>query len=87
MFFDTPWTRLSDSQKQGRTKGMHTNGLRPRASEYFIIGPTRIGGTASVKKRHLSLYIREKSQSEQRDLDSCGYRTTRFIKINGKEIF
>ena len=87
MFFNTPWTRLSDSQKQGRTRGMHTNSLRPTASEYFIIGPTRIGGPASVKKRHLSLYIREKSQNEERDLDSYGYRTTRFIKINGKEIF
>lgn len=87
MFFNTPWTRLSDSQKQGRTRGMHTNSLRPTASEYFTIGPTRIGSPASIKKRHLSLYIREKSQSEERDLDTYASKTTRFIKINGKEMF
>ena len=83
--FNTEWTRLSDSQKQGRTKGMRSIVHSYSANHYNLIGPSRI--RHSTDKRDLSLYIRERSAYERRDIEHYSFKTIKFIKVNGKEIF
>ena len=83
MVFNTEWTRLSDSQRQGRSKGMNLKGIRPTAHLYSTIGPTRI----QIKNADQSLYTREKTCSEKRDVEHYSLKTMHFIKVNGKEIY
>jgi hypothetical protein len=85
MFFDADWTRLSDSQRQGRNKGMNLKGLRPTAYLHQNIGPMRV--RVHNENRDVSLYIREKTSGEKRDQEHFSYKTQTFIKVNGKEIF
>ena len=87
MFFDTPWTRLSDCQKQGRKKGMRNTSGGLTADEYFAIGPVR---SLTDKERYDphnyyggSIY---KPLDWKRE-DPCTSGQGRFIKVNGKEIF
>jgi len=86
MFFDTPWTRLSDSQKQGKTKNTRIiSGFT--ASQYFAIGPVR----SLTDKKKYDRYNRYgggifKPSYWKREDESFS-RQRSFIKINGKEIF
>ena len=79
MFFNTPWTRLTDSQKQGRTKGMYNTTPRPTASEYFTIGPVKYTEEPDV-------FDRNRNGNWRKIVKRFPSRPT-FIKVNGKEIF
>jgi hypothetical protein len=85
MFFDTDWTRLSDSQRQGRNKGLNFKRLRPTAYLHSNIGPMRI--RVKNEEREVSLYVRERGYYERKDQEWVSYSTIKFIKVNGKEIF
>lgn len=82
MFFDTPWTRLSDSQKQ---KGISPINSRPTASEYFTIGSVR---GIQEKDHHYNdgYYYRPSNWKKEPQKQSVALLST-FIKINGKEIY
>ena len=79
MVFNTPWTRLTDSQKQGRTKGMYNTVVRPTASEYFTIGPVEHTLAPDVFDRN--------KNANWRKIIKPSPPLSRFIKVNGKEIF
>jgi hypothetical protein len=79
MVFNTPWTRLTDSQKQGRKKGMYNTKAHPTASEYFTMGP--IEHTLSP-----DIFDRNRNPNWRKVVKPSPPAST-FIKINGKEIF
>ena len=81
--FNTEWTRFTDSQRQGRTKGINLKGIRHSCYMYNNIGATRI----QIKNGYKSLFSREKTVAEQRDVEHYSLKTMTFIKVNGKEIF
>ena len=79
MVFNTPWTRLTDSQKQGRTKGMYNTVVRPTASEHFTIGPVEHTLAPDVFDRNRN--------GNWRKIIKPSPPLSRFIKVNGKEIY
>jgi hypothetical protein len=78
MFFDTPWTRLSDSQKQ---KGISPINSKPTASEYFTIGPVR---GIMENDYNDGYYYRPSNWKKE---PQTVVLVSKFIKINGKEIY
>jgi len=79
MFFDTPWTRLSDSQKQ---KGISPINSRPTASEYFGMGPVRGIGEQKPSYNYNCWMPSHWKKEQQPYLEP-----KKFIEINGKEIY